>query len=77
MKDAYYEAFVQIRLILDGAIHLFENDAAAISAILKDQEKDGLFTALDSIGEALCWARGKAHDALLHGLCSSHAPNAE
>jgi len=77
MKDVYYDNFVQIRLILDGAIRLFENEGSTIFAKLLKEDKDGLSTAMDSIGEALYWARTKANDALLHGLSSKHAPSAE
>ena len=74
MKDAYYNAFVQIRLVLDGAIQLFDDEGASIYAQLREQEKEGLATALDSIGEAMYWARGIAHDALLHELNPRHSP---
>ena len=74
MKDAYYNAFIQIQLVLSGAIQLFDNDGASIFTMLRDQEREGLATALDSIGEAMYWARGIAHDALLHELNPRHSP---
>jgi len=75
MKDAYSTPLVQIRLILDGAIRLFENEGQSIRAVVRDEERDGLLTALDSMGEALCWAREITHDALLHGIGNRHAPS--
>ena len=77
MKDAYYNAFIQIWLVLAGAIQLFDNEGASIYTLLRDQEKEDLMTAMDSMGEAMYWARGIAHDALLHELNPRHSPCGE
>jgi len=75
MKDEHENALVQIRLILDGAIRLFENEGRTILSHMQSEDLDGLATAMDSMGEALCWAREITHDALLHGIGNRHAPS--
>lgn len=68
MPDSVYFPLMQARLMLEGAVSLFENEGSDIIAKLQEDEYGKLKTALDGIGEALYFARDKVSRVLLHDL---------
>lgn len=68
MPDSIYFPLMQTKLMLEGAVALFENEGSDIIAKLQKDEYGKLKVALDAIGEALYFARDKVSRTLLHDL---------
>jgi len=55
-KDFLWEtgnAFSEMRLLVEGAIVLYENDAQTLAKLARDTRQQQAFIALDAIGKAL------------------------
>jgi len=68
MPDSIYVPLMQVKLMLEGAVTLFENEGSSIIAKLQEDEYGKLKIALDAIGEALYFTRDKVSSTLLHNL---------
>ena len=68
MPDSAYFPLMQVKLMLEGAVSLFEDEGSDIIAKLQEDEYGKQKIALDGIGEALYFARDKVSRALLHDL---------
>lgn len=66
MPDFVYFPLMQVKLMLEGAVSLFENEGSDIIAKLQEDENGKLKIALDGIGEALYFACDKVSRVLLH-----------
>ena len=49
----------QLRLMVWGAISLYEGEGLEIGQLLKEQKRNDLITVLDAIMEALYWLQGE------------------
>lgn len=45
----------KMRLIVNGAINIFESEGLDLPGLLKEQDRPDLFTALDAVMTALYW----------------------
>lgn len=52
----------RMRLIVNGAVSIFEGDGLEIPAILKEKEQDELCEAYDAIGVALYWLKNELEE---------------
>jgi len=49
----------KMRIIVEGAVSIYEGECLEIPSILKKQERPELFEAYDAIGTALYWLRAE------------------
>ena len=47
----------KMRLIVNGAVSIYEGDCLEIPTLLKEQERSDLCEAYDAIGTALYWMK--------------------
>ena len=56
---------VMMRLVLAGAITIWENQGSEVSAMLMRDNNRRLFDAMDAIGTALYWVDNELADTLI------------
>ena len=59
------ESLNLLRLILNGAIAIYETDGLEIAEMLRQQDKKDLFRALDTIAAALYLSKEEVEDVLI------------
>lgn len=52
----------KMRLIVNGAVSIFEGEGLEIPAILKEKEQNKLREAYDAIGAALYWLKNELEE---------------
>jgi len=66
--NPYRQALIYVRLLLGGALAIFDDEGMTILQKLEDEEYGCLSCALESMAEAMTVAKEKAETALVHGL---------
>ena len=59
------QTLVMMRLVLAGAITIWENQGSEVSAMLMRDNNRRLFDAMDAIGTALYWVDNEWADTLI------------
>ena len=59
------QTLVMMRLVLAGAITIWENQGSEVSAMLMRDNNRRLFDAMDAIGTALYWVYNELADTLI------------
>ena len=70
-------AFADMRLLVEGAITLYEDDAESICSLTLDQTDKNAAIAYDTIGAALYGLRENFRDMQMEYMTFSAAPPAE
>ena len=59
------QTLVMMRLVLAGAITIWENQGSEVSAMLMRDNNRRLFDAMDAIGTSLYWVDNELADTLI------------
>ena len=59
------QALVLMRLVLTGAIAIWENEGAEVSAMLMRDNNRRLFDAMDAIGTAIYWVENELAETVI------------
>ena len=59
------QALVLMRLVLTGAITIWENEGTEVSAMLMRDNNRRLFDAMDAIGTAIYWVENELAETVI------------
>ena len=59
------QTLVQMRLVLTGAIAIWENEGTEVSAMLMRDNNRRLFDAMDAIGTAIYWVENELAETVI------------
>ena len=59
------QTLVLMRLVLTGAIAIWENEGAEVSAMLMRDNNRRLFDAMDAIGTAIYWVENELAETVI------------
>ena len=59
------QILVQMRLVLTGAITIWENEGTEVSAMLMRDNNRRLFDAMDAIGTAIYWVENELAETVI------------
>ena len=59
------QILVQMRLVLTGAIAIWENEGTEVSAMLMRDNNRRLFDAMDAIGTAIYWVENELAETVI------------